>query len=47
MKYVYGETGDKGEKEVKSQIVKNVVCQVEKVHLYSESSGGVLQWKAS
>lgn len=39
--------GDKEEKEGKSQIVKDRAWQVENVPLYSEGSGGVLQWKAS
>ena len=42
-----GEIGDKGGKGVKSEIVKDPVCQVENVHLYSKGSGGVFQWKAS
>lgn len=48
MEYVDGEEiGDKGEKEVKSQIVKDLICQADNGHLYSEGNGGVFQWKAS
>lgn len=48
MEYVNGgDIRDKGEKEVKSQTVKDLICQADIGHLYSEGNGGVFQWNAS